>query len=72
MNALFEVTELVADTGGEPRMSAALLSERLGMARVQIMTNLIERNDAAMRHFGEYLRTVRKNPSAKGGRPTKD
>ena len=72
MTGIFEVTDLVASADGEPRMSAALLAERLGMARKQIMTDLIERNEASLRRFGELIRAVRKNPSAGGGRPSKD
>lgn len=66
MTGIFEVTDLVASAGGEPRMSAALLAERLGMARKQGMTYLIERNEASLRRFGELIRAVRKDPAAPG------
>lgn len=68
----FEITELVTGGDGEPRMSAALLAKRLGMGNRQAMMRLIERSDAALRRFGGFLATVAKNPSVKGGGPTKD
>lgn len=52
MAELFEVTELVAGDGDEPRMSAILLAERLGMEDPRIMRRLIERNADALSRFG--------------------
>ncbi|ADE86652.1 hypothetical protein [Rhodobacter capsulatus] len=72
MDGLFEATELVVSAGDEPRMSAALLADRLGIARRQTMMRLIERNDAALRRFGEYLATVAKYSGRGRGQPEKD
>lgn len=86
MTGIFEVTDLVASAEGEPRMSAALLAERLGMENRQTMSRLVVRNEASLRRFGELIHTVcknpevpegfsatvAKNPSARGGRPSKD
>lgn len=72
MTGIFEVTDLVASAEGEPRMSAALLAERLGMDRRELIMKLIERNEVSLRRFGGFSATVAKNPSARGGRPSKD
>lgn len=52
MVGLFEVTELVEAEGDEPRMSAILLAERLGMEDPRIMRRLIQRNADALSRFG--------------------
>ncbi len=72
MTGIFEVTDLVASAEGEPRMSAALLAERLGMDRRESIMKLIERNEVSLRRFGGFSAAVAKNPSARGGRPSKD
>lgn len=68
MSGIFEVTELVAEAGGEPRMSAALLAKRLGIVKLQIMRRLIERNDVSLRRFGEYVATVATYSATSGGK----
>lgn len=70
--SIFEVSEIVAATGGEPRISAALLGHRLGMSQKHGMTQLVERNVQSLLRFGQFSHTVCENPSAKGGRPTRD
>ena len=72
MSNIFEVTEIVAATGGEPRMSVALLAERLGMPAKRTRMDLIDRNMDSLLQCGGFLSTVSENPSAKGGQPTKD
>jgi len=72
MDGLFEATELVVSAGDEPRMSAGLLADRLGIARRQTMMRLIERNEEALRRFGEYLATVAKYSGRRRGQPEKD
>jgi len=72
MNGLFQSTDLVVAQDGEPRMSANLLAERLGMKSKRSMDALIKRNEASLLRFGGFTFTVSENPSPMGGRPTKD
>jgi hypothetical protein len=73
MGLMFDIAELVPGGDGEPRMSAALLGERLGIANRQAMMRLVERHTTSLLRFGGgFSATVAKNPSEKGGRPIKD
>lgn len=69
---ILSISDLNTSFDAEPRILDIRVAEQLGYERPADIRDLIARNEAELETYGEVFRTVRKTPSAKGGRPSQD
>lgn len=57
-------------SGDEPRILDLTIAGRLGFVRPADIRELINRNRGELQSYGQVIRTARKTPSPRGGRPS--